>query len=436
MNNQINLAGEQLEDAFELFNQFSAKLADSYGDLESHVARLTKELAEARNERLVQLAEKEVLANRLESLLDALPAGIVVLDSSDYITQANPVARLMLGLDEVSVSTLNGKWSDVAQHSIISTGNELRLKDGRWVTITACPVSACMASEENGKILLIADISETRKLQNKLNRQQRLSSLGEMVASLAHQVRTPLSSAILYISTINHPNNDRNESLSFAEKAKERLYHLERMVNDMLVFARGDVTASEYINAFELMAQLESLLESEERREIISLTCDAALKEITIQANNDALLSALQNIINNAIESFDCVANNNSALIEIDALLNHQKQFEITIKDNACGMSEQTKERILEPFYTTKTSGTGLGLAVVNNTVAQYGGELLIDSVKGEGSNFKLTFPCAQTNALLCSEVSRHRDNVVTIKPNNYQMNKTLNIAAKHEVTL
>ena len=96
MNSQISGAGEQLENAFQLFNQFSEKLADSYSGLETHVTQLSKELAEERGERLTQLAEKELLAKRLEGLLDALPAGIVVLDSAGYIIQTNPVAREMM----------------------------------------------------------------------------------------------------------------------------------------------------------------------------------------------------------------------------------------------------------------------------------------------------------------------------------------------------
>ena len=107
MNSQINGAGKQLESAFQLFNQYSEKLADSYADLESHVSQLSEELAEARNERLIQLAEKEVLAKRLEGLLDALPAGIVVLDANGCITQTNPVAREMLGLAS-EITAANG----------------------------------------------------------------------------------------------------------------------------------------------------------------------------------------------------------------------------------------------------------------------------------------------------------------------------------------
>ena len=241
MNSQMNKASEQLENAFELFNQFSEKLAGSYGDLESHVTRLTKELAEARSERLIQLAEKEVLAKRLEDLLDALPAGIVVLDADNCITQTNPVARLMLGADMGNKKLCGQNWQSVAKKSIKTDGDELRLLDGRWVNLSACPLCIDSTGVNRGKIILISDITETRILQMKLNRQQRLSSLGEMIASLSHQIRTPLSSALLYISTLNHPLNDEKERICFADKAKERLRHLERMVNDMLIFARGDV---------------------------------------------------------------------------------------------------------------------------------------------------------------------------------------------------
>ena len=97
MNSESNVSGEQLEDAFTLFNKMSAKLADSYGDLETQVAFLTKELARAHDERLKQLAEKEILATRLEGLLNTLPAGVIVLDDSGCITQTNPIAEEMLG---------------------------------------------------------------------------------------------------------------------------------------------------------------------------------------------------------------------------------------------------------------------------------------------------------------------------------------------------
>ena len=114
------------------------------------------------------------------------------------------------------MSHLPGKvWDELTGHVFINQGDELRLQDGRWVSISARPLLA-----EPGKIILITDITETRKLQDVLNRQQRLTSLGEMVASLAHQVRTPLASALLDLSNITHPDVQQAARLRFAERAK------------------------------------------------------------------------------------------------------------------------------------------------------------------------------------------------------------------------
>lgn len=410
MNTQSNVIGEQLESAFELFNEFSEKLAGSYSDLESHVAHLTQELAESRNERLSELAEKKVLAIKLEGVLDALPAGVVVLDSDERITQTNPVARAMLTIESNDKLLIGSKWSDVARQSIITDGNESRLKSGdligRWINISKCSLAMDTSETKTGKIILISDITEIRDLQNKLNRQQRLSSLGEMIAGLAHQIRTPLASALLYISSLNHPSNNLSDRVLFAKRARERLHHLERMVNDMLMFARGDVSESEYINAYDLMTKLNSLIETDKRIENRGLILDDSLKIVNIQANHDAVLSALQNIIDNAIEACSDSKNVESADIKIKALLNKNNQLEISIEDNGCGMTDEVKERIVEPFYTTRSSGTGLGLSVVSATVSRYGGELTIESDIDIGSKFTITFPRSQVLGLLPSNLS------------------------------
>jgi len=400
MNNQINGAGERLEDAFQLFNQFSEKLADSYSDLESQIVQLTKELAEARSERLIQLAEKEVLAKSLAGLFDALPAGIVVLDSEGCITQTNPIAREMMAFKSDDYELNGHQWENIASGMFVSDGDELRLKDGRWVNVSACPLE-----DDPGKIILISDVSETHTLQNMLNRQQRLSSLGEMIASLAHQIRTPLSSALLYVSAMNHAKTDEKKKFCFAEKARERLHHLQRMVDDMLIFARGDISQSEHINAAVFFRQLKNIIEQDYKFQQIALDVNSNLKNIMLRANADVLLSAIQNIIDNAIEACAEISDRRTE-IEIRAFLNNKNLFEINIKDNGCGMSEEIKERVLEPFFTTRSNGTGLGLVVVNATVSRYGGSINIVSTQGVGSEINIRFPHVEVDTMLSSNLT------------------------------
>ena len=381
----------QLEDAFQLFNQLSQTLADSYGDLQTQVEHLSTELARARSERLKQLAEKERIANRLERLLDTLPAGIVVLDSDGTINQVNPVAEAMLGSDLMGQS-----WDQVAQQALLSVGDELRLKDGRWVSLSARSLDA-----EPGRIILITDITETRTLQAMVSRQQRLTSLGEMSASLAHQIRTPLAAALLYLSNLSHPEAGIGDRFHYAEKARERLHLLERMVNDMLVFARGEVTDAERFDVAELIDDFHQQLEPQIAEAHGSVTIDNQANDASLCGNRDALISAFHNLVNNAIEACDDRPELTIAVTRI-----RQGLVEFRFSDNGRGMSDEVRDRAMEPFYTTRASGTGLGLAVVNATVAGYNGELDIQSEEGEGSCISIRLPLSNRNELLPSDIS------------------------------
>ena len=142
-------------------------------------------------QRMQELAEKERLANRLQSLLDLLPGGVIVIDGQGVVREANPVARNLLGQPLVGML-----WRQVIARNFApreDDGHEISLKDGRRLSIATRSLHA-----EPGQLVLLTDLTETRRLQDQLSRHERLSALGRMVASLAHQIRTPLSAACCY----------------------------------------------------------------------------------------------------------------------------------------------------------------------------------------------------------------------------------------------
>jgi two-component system sensor histidine kinase FlrB len=412
MNHEDNLNDVQLEDAFKLFNQLSMSLADSYRDLQTQVEYLSKELSEARSERLKQLAEKELLADKLEGLLDTLPAGIVVLDSQGQITQANPVAHDMLGEDLIGRA-----WDLLARRVLVTDGDELRLHDGRWISLCIRSLDA-----EPGKIILITDTTETRALQELVSRQQRLTSLGEMVASLAHQIRTPLATALLYLSNISHPQAQSADRTHFADKAKERLHHLERMVNDMLVFARGEVSDTESFSVAEFIEDFKQAQEPQIDGERIMLTIQSPGDNSRLCGNRDALFGAFQNLVNNAIEACE-----DTLKLNIRVFQTKNNMIEFSFEDNGCGISDDIKDRVLEPFFTTRRNGTGLGLAVVNATVSSFNGRFDIHSAPGEGSCFTITLPLSTGNQILPSEITNGVSHRLGLK------NRSISVAESNE---
>ncbi len=190
-----------VDSALDMFNRMSRQITDSYRTLESRVNQLSGELSEESQQRQQELEKKEQLADQLTTLLKALPAGVVVLDSHGMVTQTNPAAIHLLG------EPLNGEhWIDVIQRCFAprqDDGHEISLKDGRRVSIEIRTME-----NQPGQLILLTDMTETRQLQSQLAHAQRLSAMGKMVASLAHQIRTPLSAAILYGGHLTEPDLD------------------------------------------------------------------------------------------------------------------------------------------------------------------------------------------------------------------------------------
>ena len=223
---------QQLTAAFRNFTELSQALEVSYRDLEAQVARLSAELVSARRERVRQLEERDRLADRLQRLLAVLPGGVLVLDAAETVLECNPAAIEMLAEPLVGET-----WAAVVKRAFtVSTplGGEVVLGSGRHIT-----VSRRTLGPDAGAIVLLSDVTEAHLVRELLARHQRLSTLGEMAARLAHQIRTPLAAALLHAARVGHPDLDLDERATLQEKVVGRLRHLEQLVADMLTFARG-----------------------------------------------------------------------------------------------------------------------------------------------------------------------------------------------------
>ena len=155
-------------------------LREGYNELSGHVAKLSSELEAARLARRQEHKEREHLLNRFATMLDALPGGVIILDNKGVITEANPQARALLG------EPLEGQtWDDIEQRGRFNPQGTFEIK-GRRLNVSTCSLPG-----DQETIVLVSDITAQHTLQRELGRKTRLSSLGEMAARLAHQIRTP-----------------------------------------------------------------------------------------------------------------------------------------------------------------------------------------------------------------------------------------------------
>ncbi|RFQ41626.1 PAS domain-containing protein [Pseudomonas sp. ATCC 13867] len=367
-----------LEQAFALFNQMSSQLSESYSLLEARVTELKGQLALVSAQRMQELAEKERLANRLQSLLDVLPGGVIVIDGQGVVRDANPVAVALLGKPLVGML-----WREVIARSFApraDDGHEVSLRDGRRVSIAIRSLNG-----EPGQLILLNDLTETRRLQDQLARHERLSALGRMVASLAHQIRTPLSAAMLYASHLSEQALPLEQQQRFAGRIKERLHELENQVRDMLVFARGELPLPDRLAPPQLFASLRAAAESHVTGLNVRWQCDARAGELL--CNRDTLVGTLLNLVENAIQ-----AAGREVRLKVH-LYARGDSLRLSISDNGPGMSAETLARLGEPFFTTRTTGTGLGLAVVKAVAKAHQGELRLRSRPGRGTCATLILP-------------------------------------------
>ncbi|KTC33030.1 histidine kinase [Pseudomonas sp. ABAC61] len=367
-----------LEQAFALFNQVSSQLTDSYSMLEARVTELKGELAVVSAQRMQELAEKERLANRLQNLLDLLPGGVIVIDGHGIVSEANPAACELLGLP------LEGQlWRSIIARSFApreDDGHEISLRDGRRLSISTRSLDA-----EPGQLVLLNDLTETRRLQDQLARHERLSSLGKMVASLAHQIRTPLSAALLYASHLTEQELPVATQQRFAGRLKERLHELEHQVRDMLVFARGELPLTDRLTPRSLLQSLQAAASPHVQDVAVRWQCDSHDGELL--CNRDTLVGALLNLIENAVQ-----ASAGAARLKVH-LYRRDDALRLCISDSGSGIDAAVLERLGEPFFTTKANGTGLGLTVVKAVARAHQGELSLRSRPGRGTCALVTLP-------------------------------------------
>lgn len=325
------------------------------------------------------ITENARLQAELRALTSSVPAALVVLNANGQVRTANARAEALLG-----TPLLGEPWREVVQRAFAegTMGSDLCLRDGRLVTLATAPLGGIP-----GQVLWLQDVTAERQWHRQAEHTRRLADMGRMAATLAHQVRTPLASALLYASQLTDPRLTETRRAGFHEKLVARLRDLERLVNDMLGLARGE-TGQGAFDAAELFAQVQ-----EAAREA------ATPRQIRVQAHNEAagtqacgnpvlIKSALLNLINNALEASPA-----GAVLELSCRPARPDAVEFLVRDHGRGVPEALRPCLFQPFATGRQDGAGLGLAAVRAVARAHGGEAWYAPAEGGGSLFGLRLP-------------------------------------------
>ena len=368
---EINHSSQiELSKAFAAFGSASSKLTGAFEALELRVARLTHELAEAR-------AGEERLTSRLAAIVDGLPGAVLVLDSTGGVLELNSTARELLG------SPMPGeRFESLLAKNLVDPAlliGDIELRNGRFVTLSR-------RSFAGGEIVLLTDVTEAHLMQSFLARQQRLLTLGELAAGLAHQIRTPLAAALLYVTQMTLPGKDAPDLVRCAEKTAARLRELDTLITEMLAFARGNASL-EPVSVNALLEQVAQWLRPA-LGQGVTLTIRTEAPDLQVRVNAPSLVSAILNLATNAMQAAD-----GELAIELLSRRAASGHAEIVVSDDGPGIADHVQSRVFEPFFTTRARGTGLGLAIVKSIVEAHHGNICLAKGRPRGASFVIDLP-------------------------------------------
>jgi signal transduction histidine kinase len=374
-----------LDQAFVTFAEASKSLERSYATLQGRIEHLTEELSR-KNEALgAALAEVERHRNYLETVLQSLEEAIVVVDAAGKITVANRAAAELFGFHSASVA--GKKFSDFP-FSIMRQGSDIVLTVGdrrSYIMISRAPV-ADDRGNPSGEVILIRDVTRLRELEAQHERNQRLISMGEMAAKIVHEVRNPLCSMELFANLLARdlggtPHQDLAQGISAG------ISNLNTILTNMLLFAKPRRPALKRIELAPVVAEsLQLFIPLMETR---GVALEQSLREGAISGDPGLIKQVLANIIVNAVQAVNGHG-------RVTVTMREEGEFLVVdVRDNGAGIEPEDREKIFDPFFSTKESGTGLGLAIASKVIQAHGGYIKVWSEAGRGSIFSLYFPAA-----------------------------------------
>jgi two-component system sensor histidine kinase HydH len=242
-----------------------------------------------------------------------------------------------------------------------------------------------------GHLFIFGDIGEVKRLQNEVQRNERLTALGNLAAGIAHEIRNPLSTIKGLVAYIGGklPAGWREE-----EAAKTMIVEVNRLnavVSELLEFARPSVAKGERVDMDEVICRALRLAEADIQDKQINVDFTPIDAIPPVQVNPERFAQALLNLFLNAIQAMQP----GGTLRVYMKTRRAENDFCVMVEDNGTGMSDDVRESIFNPYFTTKPSGTGLGLAVVHQIVEGHGGKVTVKSSPGAGSVFTIHLPVA-----------------------------------------
>lgn len=366
-------------------------VVDTFHDLMSKLKEKEREL-EALRSKAEERASSVELYN--ENIIQSVPSGVVSFDQSLTVTRANAAALVMLELSEDEAigrpcfEVFRSPIREMIEERkvVIRAETAYTCASGKrlWIGLALSPLKDSSRTVI-GHLLVFTDLTELKAYQSQKELRDRLSTLGEMSAGIAHELRNPMAVISGYTRILTRKADD---SLKPAVAAiNKEIIVMDRIIADFLTFARP---ADPVFGRVDLAALIRGCVETiRESAPNIRLTIDSP-EELIIKADEVFMRQAISNLLQNAVEAMS-----EGGVLKVSCSQDTEGIL-LTLSDTGHGIPDNIRDKIFLPFYTTKERGTGLGLAIVHKIIVSHGGTIGMES-SSKGTSFFISLPKAQS---------------------------------------
>jgi len=407
---------ENLSEVLKAFNESTMKLQDAYNVLQAKFGELNKELEGKNSELNLKIAEISEIKDYLNGILQSVTDGVIAVDMHYRIMAFNRAAERITGLqgnevvgrrfDECFETSFGVKLEGLSDEP--DWPSRFILCDLKVKGREAFPIreSTSLTRDSDGKITgavkVIEDLTELRDLEEQARRQDRLAALGQMAATVAHEIRNPLGGIEGFASLLTRDFDEDDPRLRLVTKILEGTRSLNRVVSELLMFTRPMKLDFRRVEVADVVEGAIGFAFENIERSDIKLNMQLGSESHFVMGDDEQLKRAMLNIVLNAIQAMpeggDLEINCQSRSLPEAARqmlgdTGNGRWVEIAIRDSGPGIEESEIPLIFNPFYTRREKGTGLGLPIATKIVEAHRGQITASSPPDGGAVFTISLP-------------------------------------------
>jgi two-component system sensor histidine kinase AtoS len=362
------------------------------------------EIGEAINNLAQALLETQSMHH---NILDSLSDCVITVDAKNNISYINPAGcdlfrcqpseavgqpYLKLFLDDPNFA---GLLSDTLRSGREYRGVEIDfpLPNRKPHVLASSSLLFDGRGHQLGVVAIIRDISETLSLRQQVARADRLAAVGEVAAGIAHELRTPLTSIRGFVQYLQG-STDPAEWREYGDIIVREVDGMNRIISELLSLVRPHPLNLVATDLNQLVEETLLLARENTSKGRIAFVIELSVHLKPVKVDRGQIKQVLLNVLVNATQAIP-----GHGKVQVTTALQGLNEVSIRVSDNGCGIPEAVRERIFDPFFSTKPTGTGLGMAIARRIIDDHHGRIQVDSVEGEGSSITLILPCLAEEA-------------------------------------